>query len=267
MSTLHFTKLSATGNDFILFDGRDLALPGDLTSFFRRLCQRRTGVGADGILLIESSPTADFRMRYFNADGRESEMCGNGARAAAYYAARRGIAPPEMRFEVSGHEYHAEVEGNLVRLRMQPPRDLRVDLGVLHEKDLEEGGFVDTGVPHFVIFADDIDRIDVTGIGRKYRHDPAFQPRGTNVDFVKVVSPHSLRVRTYERGVEAETLACGTGVTAAAVIADHLHRVEFPVTIEVLGGRLRLSRGPGDAPVLEGTVDHIYDGDLVDLDK
>jgi diaminopimelate epimerase len=263
--SLRFAKLSATGNDFILFDNRDGLLSGDESRFFQHLCQRRTGVGADGVLLIEPSSQADFRMRYFNADGFESEMCGNGARAAARYAALHGIAPPQMRFVVSDEEYVASVEGHRVRLRMRPPRDFRTNLDIVVENGLEVGGYIDTGVPHFVMFCNDLGSVDVVQVGLNYRRHSAFQPRGTNVDFVQVSGSQALRVRTYERGVEAETLACGTGVVAAVLVAEQLGRVQLPVTVDALGGRLEVSRDEDTGhPVLAGEVVYVYDGVLGD---
>lgn len=266
MKSIRFAKLSATGNDFVLFDNRDPMLHGNLVDLVRRVCERRKGVGADGVLVLENSERAHLLLRYFNADGRQSEMCGNGARAAAYYAVRAGLAPARVRLEISGQELTAIVDGNRVSLVLAPPKDLRTDLNLDLETGLEEGGYIDTGVPHYVLFVEDVGGVDVFHLGQKYRHHPAFQPRGTNVDFVEVVGPHNLRVRTYERGVEAETLACGTGVTASALTAEHLGRVQLPVAVEAPGGRLRVSRDEVTAaPVLEGDVLYVYDGVLRDL--
>ena len=277
---IRFAKLSATGNDFILFDNREKFLRGDEEHLFRTICTRRVAIGADGILLIEhgakgraqsemkrhapgAMPAALFTMRYFNRDGRESEMCGNGARATAYYAFRHGIVPAEMQFEVSGDLYHAVVTGNRVRLRMQKPWDLNLTPHALEESRLEEGGYVNTGVPHYVLFAPDVEHVDVTGLGLKYRHHPKFQPAGTNVNFVAIDRLSHFNLRTYERGVEEETLACGTGTVAAAVFAHLKKQMPFPIQVTTRGGELTVY---GDAPLekleLEGEVRLVYYGEF-----
>jgi len=231
VSQIPFTKLSATGNDFILIDNREGLLRGDEAALFQRLCQRRTGIGADGILLIEKNPSCDFTMRYFNADGGESEMCGNGARATAYFAFHRRLAQPIMDFEVWRQPYRATVAGRTVRLRMRKPFGLKLNPGVLEETDMREGGFINTGVPHYVIFVDDLESAPVIALGRKYRHHDLFKPAGTNVNFVKMIGRSRLQLRTYERGVEEETLACGTGTVASAVVAHLQKQITFPVAV------------------------------------
>jgi len=264
---LRFAKLSATGNDFILFDNRDQLFRGDEERLFRALCTRRVAIGADGILLIEHAPSvkssAFFTMRYFNRDGRESEMCGNGACASAYYAFRHGIAPAEMQFEVGGDLYHAVVAGNRVRLRMQKPWDLDLTPHALEENCMEEGGYVNTGVPHYVLFTPQIEQVDVAGLGVKYRHHPKFQPAGTNVNFAAIDRASHFYLRTYERGVEEETLACGTGTVAAAVFAHLKKQMPFPIHVTTRGGELTVY---GDAHLekleLEGDVRLVYYGEF-----
>lgn len=277
---IRFTKLSATGNDFILFDNRDNLFRGDEEKLFRTLCTRRVAIGADGILLIEkprvqsTKPTAlspqpyalsppHFTMRYFNRDGRESEMCGNGARACAYYAFQHGLAPAEMQFEVSGDLYHAVVSGKKVRLRMQKPRDLNLIPHALEDTGMEEGGYVNTGVPHYVLFVPDVEQVDVAKLGVKYRHHPAFQPAGTNVNFVSIVGTSDLHLRTYERGVEEETLACGTGTVASAVIAHLQKQMPFPIQVTTRGGELIVFGDPEFKKLeLEGEVRLVYYGEF-----
>jgi len=273
---VRFAKLSATGNDFILFDNRENFFHGEVEHLFRALCTRRVAIGADGILLIEHSakgieqryapcamPSAQFTMRYFNRDGRASEMCGNGARASAYYAFRHGIAPAGMQFEVSGDLYHAVVIGNRVRLRMQKPRDLDLTPHALEENRLEEGGYINTGVPHYVLFTSDVEQVDVAGLGVKYRHHAKFQPAGTNVNFAAIDRASHFYLRTYERGVEEETLACGTGTVAAAVFAHLKKQMPFPIHVTTRGGELTVY---GDAHLekleLEGEVRLVYYGEF-----
>lgn len=288
-SRISFFKYSATGNDFILIDNHERQFRGDETGLFAGLCARKTGIGADGILLIEAPCRAEcaFTMRYFNRDGRESEMCGNGARASAYHAASTKLASDAMRFEVSGEVYHAWVAGDRVDLLMQTPRDLRVKPGVVasfnkkistllkgrvaraeeivndEEMKLEEGGFVNTGVPHYVLFASNIDMLDVEMIGRELRHHPAFAPAGTNVNFVEVRDPSHVKLRTYERGVEEETLACGTGATAAALFTHLIHGAAFPLRLQTCGGELVVSRDVAtERFVLQGHVERVFTGEF-----
>lgn len=279
-SPLPFFKYSATGNDFILLDNRASRFRDDETALFEKICRRKTGVGADGILLIEKPRLAgcDFTMRYFNRDGRESEMCGNGARASAYHAVTTKLAPRVMRFEVSGDVYHATVEGAQVQLLMQTPRDLRVRPGVVSWFDkkmgaplkagialqeMEEAGFVNTGVPHYVLFAPKVDALDVESLGRELRHHVAFAPSGTNVNFVETLAPSRVKLRTYERGVEEETLACGTGATAAALFAHLLRGHEFPIHLQTCGGELLVRRDPAtERFVLQGEVQLVFTGEF-----
>jgi diaminopimelate epimerase len=294
--SIQFTKLSATGNDFILFDNRadhslegfkgESGFRGDEAQLFRALCARRVAIGADGILLIETAQvgksaslqvksgelqtrkpanlqTCHFTMRYFNRDGRESEMCGNGARACAYYAFHRGLAPAEMQFEVSGDLYHAVVSGKKVRLRMQKPWNLNLAAHALEDAGMEEGGYVNTGVPHYVLFVSDVEQVDVAKLGVKYRHHPAFQPAGTNVNFVSIAGKSNLHLRTYERGVEEETLACGTGTVASAVIAHLQKQMPFPIHVTTRGGELIVYGDPEFKKLeLEGEVRLVYDGEF-----
>ena len=266
---LAFVKMSGTGNDFILVDHRrPRIVPEAMPEFARLVCRRRFSVGADGLILIEDSEQADFRWRFFNADGSEAEMCGNGARCAARFAYMHGIAPARMRFETLAGIIEASVADINVSVKMTRPTDLRLDLG------LEVGGAslvlhsVDTGVPHVVIFVEDIDRTDVCGLGRSIRHHEAFMPAGTNVNFVQQRPDGAFKVRTYERGVEDETRACGTGAVAAALVAALLERAASPVEIVTSGGdRLTilfdLQGGPAaDNVFLKGPAHVVYRGEL-----
>ncbi len=268
---LPFIKYSATGNDFILIDNRAPRQPPLDRELFRRLCQRRTGIGADGILLLENPrlPDCDFTMRYFNRDGRESEMCGNGARACAYHAHRHHLAAAHMQFEVSGERYQAIVQGERVHLRMPAPRDLRLHVGALagiagpELGTCREGGFINTGVPHYVVFVEQLENIPVTQWGRELRHHAAFAPAGTNVNFVEMRAPDQLKLRTYERGVEEETLACGTGAVAAAWIAQRVRGARFPIHLQVPGGELEVDCEPEtNRPRLSGRVEMVFAGEF-----
>jgi diaminopimelate epimerase len=267
--TIPFEKLSGAGNDFVVVDNRDGRL--DPTSeFVAKVCARRLSVGADGLLLVEKpddAGAADFRMRYFNADGGEVETCGNGARCIARFAYRHGIAPATMRFETLAGIYGAQVLGERVKVQMSDPKDVRLAVPL----SLREGEFtvacVNSGVPHVVFVVDDADGVDVVGLGRQTRYHRDFAPVGTNANFVQVVDAQTLRVRTYERGVEDETLACGTGAIASAVTLAMMGRVSPPVAVRTQGGftlavHFRLSGGVPSDVHLEGDARLIYAGEV-----
>jgi diaminopimelate epimerase len=237
MKSIDFEKMVASGNDFIVIDNREKVVGSSgLRGLSRRMCDRNYGVGADGILLVENSGKADFRMRIINADGSEAEMCGNGARCIALYARERGIAGKKMSFETLAGVIEAGISSGLIKLKMSVPRDLRTGL-LLKLSDGELSlDFVNTGVPHAVIFVDNVEEQDINKLGREVRYHSAFAPAGTNVDFVELARGGILKVRTYERGVEGETLACGTGVTASAIIASAVKGSVSPVTCVTRSG-------------------------------
>ena len=260
---LKFTKLSATGNDFILFDNRDRKFSGEEHDFFQQICQRRFSVGADGILLIENSDKFDFALRYFNSDGYIGEMCGNGARAVAFYAFTNKLAAADMAFEVLGVPYSASVNGDWVKLFMPPPVEIKEYPSVLDEAEFEEGGYLNVGVPHYVIFVPDVENIDVETIGRKYRYHEAFKPWGTNTNFIQIINKNTIKIRTYERGVEEETFACGTGTISSAILARKQKNLELPLTIQAKGGLLRVAFDEKISEIeLEGMVKIVYIGEF-----
>lgn len=239
---LKFTKMSGAGNDFIVADNRDGQFPTD-PGLIARLCHRRFGVGADGILLVEPSEKTDFYMRYYNADGSEAEMCGNGARCIARFYSERCRSgtpgqPKEVNFETKAGPMQAFVDGQLVRLKMSELREIALRKTVQLAVGPREYHFANTGVPHAVFFTKNADQEPVDNVGPEVRHHKDFTPSGTNVDWVQLLGADSIRVRTYERGVEAETLACGTGVVASAVLAHLVHGTKPPVKITVQSGRI-----------------------------
>lgn len=237
MIKIEFVKMVASGNDFVVIDNRKTKIPGPgIHAFVKKICDRNYGVGADGILLIEPSKKADFRMRIINSDGSEAEMCGNGARCAALFAKGYKIAGKEMNFETLAGIIEAGVNGDIVRLKMTDPSDLRREVRLLIENEDYRAHFVNTGVPHTVIYVENLDSWDVKRLGREIRHHKTFAPKGTNVDFVEVQKGNLIRVRTYERGVEDETLACGTGVVAAAIISAAMKDFKSPVVCLTKGG-------------------------------
>lgn len=268
MRKIKFNKMCAGGNDFIIVDNRESILPEDKSSLAKKICQRRFSVGADGLLLLENSSQTDFRMRIFNPDGSEPEMCGNGACCITRFAHLRGIAEKRMSFETGAGQMEAEIVDEGVKLQMGEPNNIGLNL----EIPLKEGKYtlhkINTGVPHAVSFVDNLEEVDVKGLGSQIRYHSQFQPEGTNADFVQVVDGRTLKMRTYERGVEDETDACGTGAVAAATIAFSLKKVtEIPVRVESRGGEVLKvyfnSEGQKVTNVyLEGEARTVYEGEL-----
>jgi diaminopimelate epimerase len=239
---LTFTKMSGAGNDFVVVDNRSGAIV-DASGLARKLCDRRWGIGADGLLLLERSEKADYRMMYYNADGSYGGMCGNGGRCISRYAFEHGIATDTQKFEALDQIYHAVVDPDLVILSMLDPKNMKMNIVLPVGANDIRVHFVDTGSPHVVVPIaqfkkrfETLDAIPVMDIGRKIRNHKAFQPDGTNVNFVQKVDDNSLRIRTYERGVEAETLACGTGSIATAIVAARLWSLNSPVHVVPLSG-------------------------------
>jgi len=266
---MEFFKMSGSGNDFILMDNRDGALASikDVTAFVQAICRRKVSVGADGVILVERSDRADFRWRFFNADGSEVEMCGNGGRCVARFAFLQGIAGERMSFETVAGIIDAEVRGDVVKLRLTEPSALQVNQAIPLGDGVLTVDSLNTGVPHVVAFVEDLDRFDVFRYGRALRYAEAFQPAGTNANFVTVTGPHSLLVRTYERGVEDETLACGTGSVASALAAAAREEVTSPVEVTVRSGeilKIHFERidGAFRNVYLEGRVRVVYEGRL-----
>ncbi|MEZ0611524.1 diaminopimelate epimerase [Fibrella sp. WM1] len=231
-----FYKYQGTGNDFVLIDDRAQTFPAHDQALIAHLCHRRFGIGADGLILLQNHPDYDFRMVYFNADGAEGSMCGNGGRCIVRFAHDLRLFDSTTRFLAVDGEHTAEVRGELVHLHMSDVADMAVQ---------PDHTFLNTGSPHVVQFVDDVDEYDVVAEGRAIRYSAAFAPGGTNVNFTQLTDDgRSLSVRTYERGVEDETYSCGTGVTAAALAAYRHHGLPSPVAIQVVGGALQVSFSP-----------------------
>jgi diaminopimelate epimerase len=254
-----FHKMHGAGNDFIMVDDRTLTFPVEDGAFIEQVASRRTGIGCDGIILLQPSKTADVRMRFINPDGVEQDMCGNGARCLARLAYDLGMASAHMTIDTMAGEICAEVIQSQVQLNLTKPTGLRLDLDAGLEWPVD---FVDTGVPHVVVSVDDLAAIDILSIGRTLRFHDLFAPNGTNANFVKVEDDATLSVRTYERGVEAETLACGTGATAAALIAAERGWVELPVAVHCAGG-YDLTVGFADGvTTLSGCAEYVFTGEV-----
>lgn len=269
---MRFTKMNGAGNDFVVLDNRDgrIQLSGDQIA---RLCDRHRGVGADGLLAVEPSDSgADFRMRYYNADGGEAEMCGNGARCFARFAARLlpGV-PASLSFDTPAGRIAAELRGELVTITMSAPHDHRAPAGIDLPGGRETVHFLNTGVPHAVVFVDDVEAVDIAVAGSALRRHAAFAPKGTNANFAQVVGPSTLSLRTYERGVEGETLACGTGVCATALLHHLATGTPSPVSVRVKGGET-LSVGFETTPdggfqnvTLTGPADFVFEGTIAEI--
>ena len=234
MTVIKFIKMEGSGNDFVVIENCPPSTVHSPQILAKKICDRKYGVGADGVLLLEKSKKADVRMRIFNADGSEAQMCGNGARCCALWASRTsaaggsafGVKNSKLTIETKAGMIDARVEGDLAKIKLTDPADLKLDIHINADGKDYEADYVNTGVPHAVIEVDDIERIPVKEIGRLIRHYRIFQPAGTNVNFVQVKDRDHIVVRTYERGVEDETLACGTGSVASAIIAvlNHFRR-------------------------------------------
>ena len=235
---INFSKLTAAGNDFILIDNREYVVSeSDYQNLAKKLCDRKYSIGSDGLILLEKSESCDFKMRYFNSDGSHASMCGNGGRSIAKFAREIGAAKEKMSFETDAGLINAEIlNDERVKLDLYDPKDLKMGLKTNVFGEEIEIDFIDTGVPHAVIFTGDIEKVDVVKYGRAVRNNAVFAPAGTNVNFVQALKDNTILVRTYERGVEGETLACGTGITASAIIAVLKGLAKSPVNIVARGG-------------------------------
>lgn len=260
-----FTKMNATGNDFVVIDNRDQVVKAEDKKLWHRLCQLKTGIGADGVLLLEKSSQYDFKMRYINADGGEVEMCGNGARAITAFAHDvLAVKKNKYTFETMNGVYDCEVDSvHGFRLRMTELYDVgkfSLDkLGIECKNSL----YMNTGVPHCVFEIKNILEYPVFEKGKSVRYDKMFE-KGTNANFFEVVGPKHLRVRTYERGVENETLSCGTGVTATALTAAKVYGWQDEIILETLGGRLAVQYNQDFSIVyLCGKVEKVFVGEVI----
>jgi diaminopimelate epimerase len=237
---LRFAKMTAAGNDFIVIDNRQGQVLEPDSQWIRKLCSRRLSVGADGLLLLGKAAVAgaDFAMRYFNADGSEAAMCGNGGRCLARFAVLVGVGEEgqDLRFTAPSGAYVARVQDSQVRLSLPSPTRQAAGQRLALAAGPREVDTIDTGVPHAVFFTQNVAAEAVVAVGREVRYHQAFAPAGTNVNFCQVLDPHHLSLRTYERGVEDETLACGTGVAAAALLAAARGWVKPPVAVLTRSG-------------------------------
>ncbi len=226
---IKFTKYQGTGNDFVILDNRNNEFSSLDTEQIKKLCDRRFGVGGDGLMMVNTKAGYDFEMLYFNSDGKPGSMCGNGGRCMIRFVYNLGMHKYTYKFLASDGEHEGEVDNHWIRLKMHDVNELE-----------EHSSYVvlNTGSPHFVKFATDVENIDVVETGREIRYSKRYMPDGINVNFVEGTGEDSIFVRTYERGVEDETLSCGTGVTAAALVSAHNPRGFNRVDVKTPGGNL-----------------------------
>ena len=256
-----FHKYQGTGNDFVMIDDRARTFPATDQALVARLCHRHFGIGADGLILLQTAPDGTLTMVYFNADGAEGSMCGNGGRCFVRFAHDLGLITNHVRFMAVDGAHEAQVQGNEIHLRMGDVASID------HHAAFS---FLNTGSPHVVQFEDNVASLDVVATGRPLRYARPFSPGGTNVNFVEKQADQTLFVRTYERGVEDETYSCGTGVTAAALVAHQQLDLPSPVAIRTLGGSLRVSfnaqpDGGFTSIYLIGPAQHVFEGKSVDI--
>ena len=278
------------GNDFIVIN----AGPKGLNGLAKILCDRKTGIGADGVLVIEKSKIADFRMRIFNADGSEAEMCGNGLRCAVLYEGIYGRTPyhkgtgqasaqvhkstsKRIRVETKAGIYEGEIIGeDRVKIKMEEPKDIKLSFPLKVNGRRIKVNFINTGVPHAVIFVEGLDKIAVDIIGSAIRYHNEFKPKGANVNFVEIIDDDNIKIRTYERGVEGETLSCGTGSVASAIIANYKSPfdcargkqiTDSKINVHTLGGVLKVVFKRVVSEVrdvyLEGEARVVFEGQII----
>jgi diaminopimelate epimerase len=237
MKTINFYKMSGSGNDFIIIDNRNnIVDESDLSNFIVNVCRRKMSVGADGVILVENTGNADFKWRFFNSDGSVAEMCGNGARCVARFAYLNNIAGSNMSFETLAGLVKAEVIEERVKVKMTDPFDFETDVTIELKNGLTSIYSINTGVPHVVMVKNSIDDIDIVKIGKEIRYHDRFSPAGTNVNFVCHIKDNTIAIRTYERGVEDETLACGTGAAASAIVMAHKMKLDSPLSVLTRSG-------------------------------
>jgi diaminopimelate epimerase len=275
MRKIEFFKMNGSGNDFIVIYNREKIVENigfKTEEFVKRICKRGLSIGADGVILIENTDEAgcDFAWRFYNSDGSQASMCGNGSRCAVRFAYLKGIINDTKTVFLTGAgKIYGEIVGiNTVKVQLTKPTDYKtINL------DNQTMYFINTGVPHLVIFVDDLESVDVAGLGAKYRYHEAFAPAGTNVNFVNILDNSTIAIRTYERGVEAETLACGTGATASGLISGLIKNIQTPVEVQTRSGKIlkiyfqiknAQSSEPIDIVFLEGDSMLSFVGTMID---
>jgi len=268
MKKINFYKMSGSGNDFIIIDNRDNVVEEkNLTEFITSVCQRKMSVGADGLILIENGKKVDFKWRFYNSDGSRAEMCGNGARCAARFAYINKIAGHKMSFKTDAGIVSAQVKNDLVKVKMTDSKDLKADFTIETEGGPVTVSSINTGVPHVVIPVGDINNVEVVKLGREIRYHENFASAGTNVNFYCPVKEDKIAIRTYERGVEDETLVCGTGAIACALVYAYKEKIKSPISVRTKSNGWLLiyfeeKEGTFDNIYLKGDARIIYKGEM-----
>jgi len=268
MNPIAFYKMSGAGNDFIIIDNRNqIVTDKDLSGFIASVCRRKMSAGADGLILIEASDKFDFRWRFFNSDGSNAEMCGNGARCAARFAHVIGIAGTTLSFETEAGVVSAQINADRVKVKMPEPSDLKLAYALQLSDGSLEIGSINTGVPHVVVMVEQVADVNVVTLGREIRLHQTFAPAGTNANFVQRSHGNAIKIRTYERGVEDETLACGTGAIASAIISASRFKMNSPIDVKTRSGAyLTIHFDTVDSQLceiyMEGDARIIYTGEL-----
>lgn len=255
---ISFYKYQGAGNDFVMIDDRDGNFPAE-TEIIQKMCDRHFGIGADGLILLQKDPSADFRMVYYNADGNIGSMCGNGGRCIVRFAEDLGLINDKAEFQASDGLHTAFIEKKIIRLSMRDVEKI--------EKHLNNW-FLDTGSPHHIEFVDDTQIVDVRTKGAEIRYGSPYFEKGSNVNFVQILNEDTIKIRTYERGVEDETLACGTGVTAAAIAAYESGKIAVDeINVKAVGGDLKVSFSKNDDGIyqeiwLSGPAEFEFKGEI-----
>lgn len=266
---IRFTKMEGSGNDFVVIDDSISRLGYSFNTIARKLCRRKYSIGADGLLVLKKSRKADIKMKYYNSDGSSASFCGNGARCISQYAYKNKIVSKKFKLESDAGILDVLIKKHAVKIAMAEPKDLAcgIELDIDGKKWMAD--HINTGVPHAVIFLEDYNGIDVNDLGRKIRLHEHFRPAGVNVNFVVRKSRNSILVRTYERGVEAETLACGTGSVAASLVSGIRGYCTSPVRVKTQGNEVLItyfsksSEGTGVGDVyLEGPANIAFEGEI-----
>ncbi len=265
---IKFVKMNGSGNDFIIINNMKKSFSSDeFRKYVPLICRRKFSVGADGVIILEPSSTCDFKWRFFNSDGSEAEMCGNGSRCAAKFAYLENIAGKNLKFETLAGIIEAEVKDDTVKVLMTKPYDLKLDYEIIINDKKYFISSINTGVPHVVKFVKELENYDVKKMGKLIRYHDIFLPNGTNVNFVSIESKNTIKIRTYERGVEDETLACGTGSVASALVAYKKGFVTPPILVKNMGGEILIidfieKNGSFEKVFLEGDANLVFKGKL-----
>jgi len=255
---IKFQKFQGTGNDFIIINNKDLLFPSNNNKLIEKLCDRKYGIGCDGLILINPSQSSDFEMIYYNSDGFLGSMCGNGARCSVKFAQIHNLINNKTSFEAYDGNHEASIENNIISLSMKPVNNIKI---------FNDGLFLDTGSPHYIKVVNNIENLDVYNEGKLIRNSKEYKENGVNVNFVKIYSKDEFQVRTYERGVENETLSCGTGVTAVALAMFHSGRTDSKkIKIKTKGGELTVKFDTSELGYnnikLIGKVEMIFSGEI-----